>query len=116
LRVDATFKVVMVPAVPVRLVIVPLVEFNVVDVITPEALRLVAPIVPTVTLGVPERPVALPVTLPVKFPVTIPTVILGVPERPVALPVTFPTNEDAVIIPEKLTPVGTTVLINWTLV
>ena len=41
-------------------------------------------------------------TLPEKVPVdaiTDPTVILGVPERPVALPVNAPTNVVAVVTP-----------------
>jgi len=72
------------------------------------AVVVVALMVPTVILGVPESPVALPVTLPVKAPENVvavttpealrlvapmvPTVMLGVPESPVALPVTFPTK------------------------
>jgi len=79
-------------------------------------LRLVAPMVPTVILGVPESPVALPVTLPVRAPenvvavttpealrlvaAMVPTVMFGVPERPVALPVRAPENVVAVTTPE----------------
>jgi hypothetical protein len=68
--------------------------------------------VPTVILGVPDRPVAVPVTFPVTLPVrapdklvavTVPTVIFGVPDKPVAFPVTFPVkgpaNPVAVTVP-----------------
>ena len=57
---------------------------------------------PTVILGVPESPVALPVKAPViavnvtAAPVTLFTVISGVPESPVAFPARLPENEDAV--------------------
>ena len=63
---------------------------NVVAVTTPEALRLVAPMVPTVILGVPERPVALPVTLPVRAPenvVAVTTPVTVTPEELIVTPV-----------------------------
>jgi hypothetical protein len=56
-----------------------------VAVTTPDALRLVAAIVPTVILGVPDKPVAVPVTLPLKdVAVTIPAKLAPV--------LTFPTS------------------------
>ena len=59
--------------------------------------------VPTVILGVPDKPVAV-VAVPVKAPTNVeavatPTVILGVPDKPVAVvavPVKAPTNVVAV--------------------
>jgi hypothetical protein len=59
--------------------------------------------IPKTIFGIPDKPVALPVTLPTKLvAVTIPKTIFGIPDKPVALPVTLPTKLVAVTIPVAL--------------
>jgi len=58
------------PAVVVVITVPPVPTLSVPEVEIPEALRLVALIVPTVILGVPESPVAV-VAVPVKAPINV---------------------------------------------
>jgi len=89
--------------IPVRLIPDPL---NDVAVTTPEAFRLVAPIVPTVILGVPERPVAFPVTFPVTLPVKAPTKLDAVTTPEAFSCLTNNVGPVTVVIPAKVeTPV-----------
>jgi len=89
--------------IPVRPVPAPLNEDAVT---TPETFNCLANNVGPVTVVMPAK-VETPETLRLVAPM-VPTVILGVPERPVAFPVRAPENVVAVTTPVTLIPLGLT--------
>ena len=100
--VTPTLKVIMILDVRATLV-APIAGLNVIGI--GGTFILVAVRTPTVILGLPDKPVALPVSAPTKeVAVMIPEVLM-LPVLPIPTPVSplpLPTNEVAVMIPEVL--------------